>query len=217
MAWHPFRNVGLKITALVLGTLLWFTVSGRQIERRLPASLSFSNVPAPLELTGERLDSVMVHVRGNDSLVSPLGPENVHVIVDLSDAHPGPNLLPLRVDEVVAPIGVEVLQLDTGTVTVTLERSAQVDVAVEPTIEGQPAPGYVVRSITTSPRTVSVVGPESQLKNPISVITERVSIEGRTSTVVQDVSVGVADAQLRLRDARTVRVTVAIGREPASR
>jgi YbbR domain-containing protein len=217
MAWHPFRNVGLKITALALGTLLWFTVSGRQIERRLTAPLSFSNVPAPLELTGERLDSVSGHVRGNDSQVSTLGPENVHVIVDLSDAHTGPNLLPLRVDEVVAPIGVEVLQLDPGTVTVTLERSGQVDVPVQPTIEGQPAPGYVVRSITTNPRTVSVVGPESQLKNPISVITERVSIEGRNSTVVQDVSVGVADAQLRLRDPRTVRVTVAIGREPASR
>ena len=35
MAWHPFRNLGLKIAALVLGTLLWLTVSGHEIERRV--------------------------------------------------------------------------------------------------------------------------------------------------------------------------------------
>ena len=33
MAWHPFRNLGLKVVALLLGTLLWFTVSGQQVER----------------------------------------------------------------------------------------------------------------------------------------------------------------------------------------
>ena len=33
MAWHPFRNLGLKTAALALGTLLWFAVSGEEVER----------------------------------------------------------------------------------------------------------------------------------------------------------------------------------------
>ena len=36
MAWHPFRNIGWKVLALILGTLLWFTVSGDlAIEREI--------------------------------------------------------------------------------------------------------------------------------------------------------------------------------------
>ena len=67
MAWHPFRNLGLKVVALVLGTLLWFTVSGQQAERTLPdVPVVYRNKPANLEIT-DQTTSVNVHVRGLDS------------------------------------------------------------------------------------------------------------------------------------------------------
>jgi YbbR domain-containing protein len=210
MAWHPFRNVGLKLTALVLGTLLWYTVSGHRIERRLPVPVSYSNLPSPLELTGDQMDTVSVHVRGDDSVIRGLAEGQLQVVVDLGDAHSGNNIIPLRTDEVVAPIGVDVLQIDPGTVTVTLERSGRLDVAVRPTVEGDPAPGYVVGTITAEPAVVTVAGPESRLRSPISVVTERVLIDGRSSSVIQDVGVGVTDAQLRVVRPHTVRVTIQI-------
>ena len=52
MAWHPFRNLGLKFAALGLGTLLWFTISGQQVERtvsRVP--VVYRNVPGGLQIT----------------------------------------------------------------------------------------------------------------------------------------------------------------------
>jgi len=57
-----------------------------------------------------------------------------------------------------------------------------------------------------------VAGPESRLKSPISVITERVILDGRTASVTEDVSVGVSDAQLRVVRPHAVRVTVQISR-----
>ena len=72
MAWHPFRNVGLKVAALVLGTLLWLTVSGHEIERRVRVPVSYSSMPAGLEMTSDQ-DDVSVHVRGTDTEVSGLG------------------------------------------------------------------------------------------------------------------------------------------------
>ena len=44
-----------------------------------------------------------VLVRGDDIRVSELGQGDLRVIVDLSDAHSGANLIALRTDEVVAP------------------------------------------------------------------------------------------------------------------
>lgn len=217
MAWHPLRNLGLKTAALALGTLLWFTVSGHEIERRLWVPVSYSNIPNPLEMTGDQIDEVSVHVRGGDNVVNQISQGDLRVIVNLSDAHSGTNLLPLRTDEVIAPLGVEVLQLDPGTVTVTLERSGEVSVPVHPNIEGQPPAGFALGAVTVQPATVSVRGPESRLKSPVSVVTERIMLDGHAGTFTQDVSVGVADAQLRLGDPRTVRVTVVIRRESSAK
>ncbi len=52
MAWHPFRNVGLKVVALAMGALLWFTVSGQQAERPVPdVPVVFVNKPDGFELS----------------------------------------------------------------------------------------------------------------------------------------------------------------------
>ncbi len=210
MAWHPFRHAGLKAAALALGTLLWFTVSGNLIERRVAVPVSYSNVPEALEMTGDQMDAATVHVRGDDNLVGGLAPGDLRVVVDLRDAHAGTNLIPLQTGQVIVPLGVEVLQVDPGAVTVTLERTGRIEAPVEPIVQGRPAPGYQVKQVIVEPRTVPVFGPESRLKYPVSVVTERVSIEGRRDTVVQDVNVGVVEAQLRLRNPGTVRVTVRI-------
>lgn len=210
MAWHPFRNMPLKITALVLGTALWFVVSGHQVERRLLVPITYSNVPSSLVLTGDQLDNVSVHVRGSDSLVGQLGGGTLRVVVDLGAAAAGSNIIPLRTDQVEAPLGVEVLQVEPGTVTVDLERSGRMNGIVTPTVEGEPAEGFVLGPITVEPAAVVVSGPESRLHDEVRVITERVMIGGRSKRVVQDVGVGVVDSELRVVTPMIVRVTVDI-------
>lgn len=210
MAWHPFRNLGLKALAVALGTLLWFTISGYEIERRISVPVSYRNVPAPLELTGEQTDRVTVHVRGDDNVVSAITEGSLRVIVDLEGSRPGPNAIPLRTDHVSAPARVEVMQIDPGLVTVMLEQAGQISVPVTPTLEGQPAPGYGVGRITVEPDRVTIAGPERRLTGTINVVTERVLLDGRTGRIVQEVAVGVNNPQLRVQSPRTVRVTVQI-------
>jgi YbbR domain-containing protein len=215
MAWRPFRNIGLKLAALGLGTLLWLTVSGHEIERRIYVPVSYSGVPPLLELTGDQMDGVAVYVRGDDNLVGALREGDIRVVVSLADAQPGLNVLPLRIEEVVAPLGVQVLQIDPGTANVTLERSGRVSVPVRPTVSGRPPEGFTVSDITVQPATVVIAGPESRLRGPISVITDSVGLDNRSASFTQDVGVGVADAQLRVVEPRTVRVTVRIVVAPA--
>jgi YbbR domain-containing protein len=67
-----------------------------------------------------------------------------------------------------------------------------------------------VSEVTVDPLTVNVVGPAGRLASTTSATTDRVGIEGASTTVTQSVGVGVTDAALRLREARTARVTVRI-------
>jgi YbbR domain-containing protein len=159
---------------------------------------------------------VSVHVRGDENLVSSLRDGDIRVVVSLDTAEVGPNLIPLRTEEVVAPLGVQVMQIDPGSASVTLETSARVSVPVRPTLVGQPTTGFTVSGITVQPSAATIAGPASRLSNPISVITDRIGLDGRSNTFSQDVGVGVADAQLRVVEPRSVRVTVRIEPVPAS-
>ena len=216
MAWHPFRNFGLKVAALGLGSLLWFTVTGERVERKVTrVPIYYRNVPPSLEIT-DQPDSVDVSVRGRYTDISRL--QDIAVTADLGASGPGANVLPLRVDQVTVPRYVEVVQIDPGTVTVWLERSDAMSVPVRPNVDGEPAPGFRVKEVLVEPARVTIVGPQSRLKPTTVAVTERISIEGRSGpTFEQVVTVGVGDAQLRLQEPMTARVTVVIEPEPLER
>jgi YbbR domain-containing protein len=213
MAWHPFRNLGLKVAALGLGTLLWFTVSSEEVERLIHVPIVSRNLPASLEIT-DRPDGVDVRVRGSSPEIAGLTPGQISVVADLAGTETGDAVILLQPADVRAPLGVDVTQVEPSTVTFVLEKSATAEVPVRATIEGRPAAGYVFRDATVEPRTVIVVGPASRLRSTTFAVTERVSIEGQSGAFVQVVGVGVSDALVRLREAQTARVTVRI--EPAS-
>jgi YbbR domain-containing protein len=209
MAWHPFRNIWLKVAALVLGTLLWFTVSGQQVERKVPGvQVSYRNVPPSLQIT-DQVDSVDVHVRGVESQITALQPGELVVEVDLRGTREGSRRLPLRTDLVKTPLGVEVTQIDPGMVPITLETVGSADIPVEPQYEGEPAPGYVITRITVQPAKVTAIGPARRLSSA-RAITDRVAIAGATANVTARAAVGIADARLRLPEPLSATVTVYI-------
>jgi len=214
MAWHPFRNLGLKAAALALGSLLWFTVSSQEVERVVDVPLDSRNLPSGLEVT-QQPDRVEVRLRGPSSEIASLQDGLVSVVADLGGSEPGDHMIVLQPSDVRAPLGVTVTKVEPSTVTFKLEASGSADVPVRADVVGQPIPGYVVTEAIAEPATVTITGPVSRLRLTKEAVTEKVSVEGQSGTfVAQNVSVGVNDALVRVEQGRTVRVTVRI--EPAS-
>ena len=172
MAWHPFRNLGLKAAALALGTALWFTVSGHQVERRFPVPVFYRNVPQGLELTGEQADQVNVHVRGGDTIIAGLGQNQIFIIVDLGNGREGVNVISLRTEQVAAPMGLSVLQVDPNSVTVTLEPSDNKRTYIDRVVEFRN--GAKSEQVNADPSTVAITvrGPAASLRalSPLSVV-----------------------------------------------
>ena len=217
MAWHPFRNFGLKLAALALGILLWLTVTGELVEHKMSrVPIFYRHLPADLEIT-DQPESVDVSIRGNQGLIGGLQAGDISVIVDLAGRGPGANVFLLQSDHVNVPVGVEVTHVDPAAVQLWLERAASAVVPVRPMLEGEPAPGHVVKQTLVEPATVVLVGPESRLKQDTAAVTERVKIDGATSAVIAVVNVAVEDSQLHLREPQTARVTVIIERAPIER
>ena len=71
-------------------------------------------------------------------------------------ARSGQRLFHLDGDDVRTPFGVEVVQVNPSTVSMNFEPSASKVVPVVPSLEGEPADGFVVGTVTAEPATVPI-------------------------------------------------------------
>src|SRR4051812_281395 len=211
MAYHPFRNIGLKFLSTLVAILLWLVVAGeRVVERVMRAPVEFQNLPAGLELVGDPPDTIEVRLRGSSGALSRVGAGDMSAVIDLATARPGKRLFHITQNQVNVPYGIDIVQVGPSTLTMEFELSAIRRVKVEPDVSGDPAPGFEVTHITSDPDSVEVAGPETALKSLRAAITEPVTITDQTRSVREVVTIGVPDATLRLRTPQTAIVTVTI-------
>ena len=209
MAIVGFRHIGLKVVSIALAALLWLAVAGEQIvERALRIPLEFTNMPAQLELVGEPPNVVDVRVRGSSGALSRVAAGELVAVLDLKGARPGQRLFHLVGTDVRVPFGVEVVQIAPSNLYMTFEPSATKVVPVVPEVEGDPAPGFEIGTVTAEPSTVEIVGPSSAVAAMTTAITEPISAAGATAPLTESVTVGVSDPSVRLKDPEPVRVIV---------
>ena len=211
MAYHPFRNLGLKFLSTCIAALLWLVVAGeRVVERVMRAPVEMQNLPDSLEIVGTPPDTVEVRLRGPSGALSRMAAGDMAAVIDLQSARPGRRLFHLTQNNVSVPYGTEVVQVGPSTLTLEFEMTAVRTVPVEPDVEGRPAIGYEVTNVASDPATVEVAGPASAVKRLQAAITEPVSVQDQTRSVREIVTIGVPDSTLRLRSSKAAVVTVTI-------
>jgi YbbR domain-containing protein len=211
MAYHPFRHLGLKVLSIALAGTIWLTVGDqRAVERSMRVPLEYHNMPSRLELLTTPPDSVEVRLRGPSGAIGRLVPGEVVAVLDLTAARPGTRLFHLLADGVRVPYGVAVSQVNPASVSLTFEPASSRVVPIVPVVEGEPAEGYRIGRIQSSPEQVRVIGPGSHVTSVASATTEPVSVANATTNVVDRVVVGVTNELVRLDQAHNATVTVEI-------
>jgi len=216
MAYVGFRHhLGLKFVSIALAALIWIAVAGEQtVERSLRIPLEFTNLPAQLEMVGEPPTVVDVRVRGSSGALNRIAAGELVAVLDLRAARAGQRLFHLGGEDVRTPFGVDVVQVNPSTVPMKFEPSGSKMVPIVPTVEGEPADGFVVGTVTAQPSTVEVLGPVSVLSRLTQAITEPVTVTGASAPVTETVNIGVADTSLRLRMPQMARVAVLVAPAP---
>jgi len=216
---HSLVHTGLKLVSVFLAVLLWMMVSSQRasVERGLRIPLELQNLPENLEMVDTPQESVDVRVRGTADALGRISPGDLVATVDLSAAQPGRRLFHLSPERVKAPFSVQVTQVAPSSVAIRFEPSATRLVPVLPSVEGNPAAGFIVGKISAEPATVEIVGPESSLRRVTEAITEPLWVGSAKSDVRASVILGLADEGVRLKSAKTAQVLVAIVPAPEER
>ncbi len=212
------RHIWRKGVALLAAAGLWFMIGGQKVvERAIRVPLEYTNLPSGIEMTGEIPTVVDIRVRGSEAALSRMVPGELVAVLDLAGARAGNRLFHLTGSDVRSPTGVEVVQVTPGNVAIGFEATTSKIVRVSPAVEGTPAFGYEIGTITSTPATVEVLGPAGALDALQAVITEPVSVAGATSTVRDTVTVGVADRNIRIKALQHVDVSIEMRLAPSER
>lgn len=215
MAAFGLRHVGLKVLSIGLAVLLWLLVGGEPlVERALRVPLELTNVPPSLEIVEEPPDMVDVRVRGSSGALGRVAAGELVAVLDLVEARAGRRLFHLTPVHVRAPFGVEVVQVTPSNVPISFEQSSVKTVPVVPSVEGQPARGFAIGTVSAEPSTVQLVGPASVLSVITEAVTEPVSVAGKSATFTENAVIGSPNPRARLNTPQTGRVTVNVTPAP---
>ena len=88
-------------------------------------------------------------------------------------------------------------------------REIEREIAVEPSVEGQPAPTYEVKEVSVTPARVRVTGPASSVNLLEKALTQTISVEGRRESFdAPRTAIHLADPKVAVRDTVNVHVTI---------
>ena len=129
----------------------------------------------------------------------------------------GRRLFQITTEQMRTPFGVQVVQVTPPSIALVFEPQTTKQVPVAPSLEGDPAAGFVVGRVLAAPASVEVVGPESAVARVTEAVTEAISVAGARAAVTDTVSVGFIDPAVRLKPPRLAQIIVEIAPGPVER
>ena len=214
-----WKGLGLKLSALVLASILYLIARQPLIEVRVVGvAVELSGLRSGVELLSDDTpQTVNLRLRGPRDLVRGLMPNQLSVLANLANKEPGERVVQLNLKDVVAPEGVEVLQIEPASIKLRLEPTAKKLVKVEPQILGGLEEGVELYRLTATPSELEIVGPQSQLDALKQLKTESVSLKGHRQSFNATVDVELPQASLRVINRASVTLSLEIGERRTSR
>jgi YbbR domain-containing protein len=205
------KNLGLKITAVLLSVLLWIFATSRGIsEIAFEVPLEFKNIPPGLELMYNDVKTISLNIKGQDRIIRTIRPSDIRVWIDLSKAKKGEVIYSINKNNIKIPFAVTVKNITPSSVKVLLEESVTKAVRVRPIILGNPEKGFYVKSVSVLPQIVEIEGASSEVGRVDKIKTEPLDITGLTETLTKDSELDISGMNIRTRTEEvTVKVVIA--------
>ncbi len=206
----------LKITALILGLLLWFHVATEKTynyqlpllveEVSLEKGLALSQAPpdsimAVVSATGKQLLRQKWRERGLKIIATQFSAGRHELQLTTSNTFLISPSADVSLDEIISP----------SSVTLQIDRRSEVMVKVEPDIITEPADGFAVSEITaTIPPEVKLVGPQSAIRRITEVHTAMKELSGLRNSLTLTLPLALPESYGVTLEPDSVTVTVRV-------
>ena len=193
----------LKLLSLAITLGLWLVVATQNepVTTHVSVQLNFIR-PQSLDISNDPPKTVDVTLEGSRSKLDSLSAPDLVATIDITDQRAGERLLRLSEKaQLTLPHGVRVLNFLPSAIPIRLEPIIEKQLQTEPRVEGKPADGYEVYSITVSDPVLKVRGPASRLNALQKAPTETIWLTGhKASFTATDVAIDIPDPKVELLD-----------------
>ena len=194
------NNPGLKLVSLGLSFLLWNLLGVKdEVIRVVTVPVQFVNLAPDLALSTDYQREVEVTIRSRRGIAIEELAGGMSAEIDLQNMVAGKVQISLNERNINnRPLSVGVLSIAPNPLQLELEQIHHKMVEIRPRVEGDPAEGYELLEVRSSPQQVRVSGLEAVLAKVSAVSTELVDISGRSSGFDSDVDLDPQNPQLRI-------------------
>lgn len=209
-----FKNKRLKLMALVFAAVLWFFVAGQSnTEVGFLVPLGLKGIPKDMVVTGVPPAEMEVRVSGAKPVIINLSSSQIIAELDLAGAKEGVNTFNILPEDIITPVGVDVLSIRPKSVEVRLEKLVKTALPVKARLQGAPAPGFRVSGVRVSPLTVDAAGIKKEMQEAGALYTKPVDIRGLQASKSFVVQIDTSPEAFRDLSVDKVSVTVFIEKE----
>lgn len=210
------NNLFLKLISLFFAIILWFyitpVVSRDTLEMNYALPLQLKNIPEDMIVTGKVEDHINVRLKGRQSIIRDLDPDELNVSLNLSGAREGARYYTLDHDNLNVPGKVDVVSMNPQKIKIEIVRLMRKEVDVKANISGKPASGYRIKSVSVSPAKIILEGPESEIIKAPLMEDININVSGRRSSFSKEVKVKIPLRNLRILGNDIVIIDVEVER-----
>lgn len=190
---------------------IFYTLSNQDSRSfTVPLGIDSSGV---MTAAGSYPTRVRVTLKGAAEEISSVRESDVSAYIDLGYvAKDGTYSLPVLVRMPEQALLLDTLEVNVSPKEINLRVEEQISkfVAVSPLVNGTPAHGYEIKSMTLKPDTVEITGPRSLVENLERIQTRPLSVKNAEVSFEASVETESPGAYLRLNDSGKISVTVEI-------
>lgn len=158
----------LLLLAFVAASAMWYTVTvGDRVDAQIDIRLDYKNVPENLIVMDGLLNKVTVRIRGPQTLLRSINPQDLSQVINLSRIKKGSNVIPLVPEKLDSNIrAFEVVEVVPPRLTLEVDALVERTLPVKPVLKSLLTGSVLtVDGMTISPPNVTVRGPESLLSS----------------------------------------------------
>ena len=182
-------HISSLVLSFLLAFCLWLSLAGQDTSAvDLPVPLELGALPEGLVIRGELPKEVTLRLRANTAQLKFLADRKMSLPLDLSLAREGLNVLPVPLEFLNLPRGVQVSEVAPGLLEFETLRVAAKKVPLEPKIVGRPDTAYRLEGVTLEPDEVTLHGPPEALEKISRLTTTPIAVSGLTRDAVFAVS-----------------------------
>lgn len=162
----PAKHLWFEISASILvAGALWFSIiagQGEMLEKVISVPVEYTATSEDLVMTGKKAKEVRLHLAGSKSDLDAISPGATSVKINLENAGVGEQTVIISKDNIRLPRGVRLLDVDPGSLSVTIERLVKVFLPVKPQVVGALPKHLTLKSVIVNPEMIEVFIPSGK-------------------------------------------------------